>query len=89
MIQVSNLSKSYGSRVLFEDAGFSLSKGDRVGFVGRNGSGKSTLFKVLLDLETKDSGEIITPKGYTIGYLDQHIHFTEETVVQARWQAER
>lgn len=82
MIQVSNLSKSYGSRVLFEEAGFSLSKGDRVGFVGRNGSGKSTLFKILLDLETKDSGEIITPKGYSVGYLDQHIHFTEETVVQ-------
>ena len=82
MLQVSGLTKSYSSRVLFEDISFTLSKGECVGLVGRNGCGKSTLFKIVLGLETPDSGDIATPKGYQIGYLDQHISFTHPTVLE-------
>lgn len=80
MIQVTNLSKSYGGQLLFENISFSLNKGYKVGFVGRNGSGKSTLFKLLLGEEEHDSGEILIPKNYRIGALKQHIQFSHSTV---------
>lgn len=80
MIQINNLTKSYGSRVLFEDLTLKLNAGNKVGFVGRNGSGKSTLFKIILGEESYDSGEIIIPKNYRIGTLRQHLHFTHKTV---------
>jgi ATP-binding cassette subfamily F protein 3 len=52
-----------------------------VGFIGRNGSGKSTFLKLILKQLEPDSGEIIIPKGYKIGHLEQHIQFTHDTVV--------
>lgn len=80
MIQINNLTKSYGTRVLFENLSLKLNAGNKVGFVGRNGTGKSTLFKIILDEEPHDSGEIIIPKNYRIGTLRQHLHFTHKTV---------
>ncbi|DAB37968.1 MAG: ABC transporter ATP-binding protein [Sulfuricurvum sp. RIFOXYD2_FULL_44_160] len=80
MIQINNLTKSYGTRVLFENLSLKLNAGNKVGFVGRNGTGKSTLFKIILDEEPYDSGEIIIPKNYRIGTLRQHLHFTHKTV---------
>ncbi|NCB55087.1 MAG: ABC-F family ATP-binding cassette domain-containing protein, partial [Epsilonproteobacteria bacterium] len=67
MIQVSHLYKHFGEQSLFEDINFSLGSGYKVGFVGRNGSGKSTLFKILLDEEEADAGDILIPKNYTVG----------------------
>ncbi|MCB0392253.1 MAG: ABC-F family ATP-binding cassette domain-containing protein [Bdellovibrionales bacterium] len=87
MIQVSNLKKTYGSRVLFEGLTFSLNKGDRVGLVGRNGSGKSTLIKIIVGLEEADEGQITQPQNYKIGYLDQHIHFTKNQLLEECIQA--
>lgn len=80
MIQINNLTKSYGGRVLFQDLDLKLFSGNKIGFVGRNGSGKSTLFKIILGEEPYDSGEIIIPKNYRIGTLRQHLHFTHKTV---------
>ena len=82
MITINNLTKSYGTRVLFEDLNLKLSSGQKIGFVGRNGTGKSTLFKIILDEESHDSGDVIIPKNYTIGTLRQHLHFTHKTVRQ-------
>jgi len=82
MIQVNKLSKGYHNRPLFEDVTFSLSRGERVGLVGRNGSGKSTLMKIIMGVESQDSGTFTTPKGYKLGYLDQHINFTKETLLE-------
>jgi ATP-binding cassette subfamily F protein 3 len=82
MIQVQDISKSFGTQVLFEGVTFTIGKKERLGFVGRNGSGKSTLFKMVLGEYLPDSGKIAVPKGYTIGSLDQHIHFTKETVLE-------
>nr|MDA8099258.1 ABC-F family ATP-binding cassette domain-containing protein [Nitrospiraceae bacterium] len=81
MLQVSDLSKSYGTQVLFENISFVVGRGERVGLVGRNGHGKSTLFKLILDEEHPDSGTISTPTGYRIGHLDQHIRFSHDTVL--------
>ena len=82
MIQVNNLSKHFGEQVLFDSVSFQLGSRERVGLVGRNGSGKSTLFKVILNELTSDGGEITIPKGYKIGALEQHIHFTKKTVLE-------
>lgn len=81
MIQVVKLSKSYGSRVLFEDVSFSVGAGEVVGLVGRNGCGKSTLFKILRQEEEPDDGDIHYGKSYKIGFLDQHIKFSKDTVL--------
>lgn len=81
MIQVSNLRKSFGGQLLLDDATFTINDGERVGLVGRNGSGKSTLFRILLGQEEPDGGKIITPQGYRIGHLTQHVSFTAKTVL--------
>lgn len=80
MIQLTNISKRFGSKELFSNMNFRLNSGDRVGLVGRNGTGKSTLFKLILDEEYPDDGEISIPKGYKIGSLKQHLEFSEKTL---------
>ena len=82
MLQVANIEKSYGKQTLFDGVSFTVNPGERVGLVGRNGHGKSTLFRMILGEEHQDDGTITTPAGYTIGHLSQHIHFTEDTVLQ-------
>lgn len=82
MIQAKNLSKHFGAQDLFDNVSFQLGPRERVGLVGRNGSGKSTLFKLILKELSPDSGEISIPKGYRLGALEQHIHFTKPTVLE-------
>ena len=81
MIQLVNVTKSFGGRTLFEEVTFSLGNGEIIGLVGRNGTGKSTLFKIITGVESYDNGEVKIPKSYNIGTLDQHIHFTHQTVL--------
>jgi ATP-binding cassette subfamily F protein 3 len=80
MIQLTNLSKSFGGQILFQDLNLKMSARQKIGLIGRNGSGKSTLFKIILDEESPDSGEVFIPKNYKIGTLKQHLVFTEKTV---------
>ena len=82
MIRVENLSKSYGRHVLFEDASFKLNPRERLGLVGKNGHGKTTLFRLIIGKENPDSGSIIIPKNYRVGYVRQHLAFTENTVLK-------
>ena len=82
MIQVGNLSKSYGTQVIFYDIGFTVNSGERIGLVGRNGHGKTTLLKMITGEEKPDSGVIGVPNNYSIGYLSQHLSFTEDTVLK-------
>jgi len=81
MIKIANLTKTYGSQILFEDASFNINSQERVGLVGRNGHGKSTLFRMLLGQEEPDEGQIVIPKDYIIGHLEQHLHFTQKSVL--------
>lgn len=81
MIQVDGLTISYRANPLFEKASFTLQPGERCGLVGRNGSGKTTLFRLLIGKETTAIGNISTRKNYRIGTLDQHIQFTQSTVI--------
>ncbi len=89
MIQISSLQKAYGAQILFDDLSFLVNKGERVGLVGRNGTGKTTLFKMILGEEQTDSGTISMPKGYKIGTLEQHIHFTKSNVLEECYKSLR
>ena len=80
MIQIQNVSKSFGVQVLLDGASLLVGDHERVGLVGRNGCGKSTLFKMILGQECVDGGSIDIPKKYTLGYLQQHLNFTHATV---------
>lgn len=82
MIQVSNLSKGYAHQDILENVSFTIHKGDRLGLVGRNGHGKTTLFRMLIGLESPDSGTIQFPKGYRIAYLQQELSFTHKTILE-------
>ena len=101
MIKITDLNKSFAGRVLFDNLNLSVNEKERVGIVGRNGCGKTTLFKILLGKTEYDSGSVSMPKNYKIGYLEQHINFTEGTAVREaclalpanekdeRWKAEK
>ncbi len=83
MLTVSQVSKSHGGRVLFEDVSLQVNRGDRMGLIGANGVGKSTLFSLILDEQTPDSGSITLQRGITIGFLPQETApFGEETILE-------
>lgn len=82
MIQFNRVSKSFGAQVLFDDMSFSINRRERVGLVGRNGHGKTTLFRMVLGEIAPDAGDVIIPKRYRIGHLDQHIRFTRPTLLE-------
>ena len=82
VIQVSNLSKAYGTQVIFDNVGFTVNEGERIGLVGRNGHGKTTLLRMITGEERPDAGVITVPSNYTVGYLSQHLVFSEDTVLK-------
>ena len=71
VIEVRNLRKTFGDRLLFDDVSFSVPKGSIVGIIGANGMGKSTLFKLLMGIEKPDSGDIEIGETVQIAYVDQ------------------
>src|SRR5262245_27322195 len=71
MLQLSNISKAFARRVLFENVSLQINRGDRVGLVGPNGAGKSTLFSIVLNEQSPDSGRVLMERGMTFGYLPQ------------------
>ncbi|MCO6175347.1 ABC-F family ATP-binding cassette domain-containing protein [Flavobacterium sp. NRK F10] len=88
MLNIHNLSVSFGGTYLFEEVTFRLGSGDRVGLVGKNGAGKSTMLKILSGDMKPDSGTIATEKEVKIGFLRQDIDFERgRTVLQEAYQA--
>ncbi len=81
MIHVSNLSVLFGGDPLFNQINFRLTKGDRVGLIGKNGAGKSTLLKILSGEISDYEGDMSYPKGTKIGILKQDIDFDEGCTV--------
>jgi energy-dependent translational throttle protein EttA len=71
VIEVSNLSKQFNDKILFEDLSFDIPAGAVVGIIGPNGVGKSTLFKLLMGMEQPDSGEISIGESVQLAYVDQ------------------
>ncbi len=71
VIEVNNLTKGYGDRVLIEDLSFTLPRNGIVGIIGPNGAGKTTLFKTLMGMEAPDSGSVKIGETVKISYVDQ------------------
>src|SRR5687768_10093051 len=71
LLSIESVSKSFGSRPLFENLSFTLFDGDHVGLVGPNGSGKTTLMKILAGIEDPDAGRRALRKGVRVGYVPQ------------------
>lgn len=88
MLNIHNLSVSFGGTYLFEEVTFRLGAGDRVGLVGKNGAGKSTMLKILSGDIQPDSGTIAFEKDAKIGFLRQDIDFIPgRTVLDEAYQA--
>lgn len=88
MLNIHNLSVSFGGTYLFEEVTFRMGAGDRVGLVGKNGAGKSTMLKILAKDLAPDSGSIATEKEVRIGFLRQDIDFEQgRTVLEEAYQA--
>jgi len=71
VIEVNNLTKGFGDRVLIEDLSFTLPRNGIVGIIGPNGAGKTTLFKTLMGMEEPDSGSVKIGETVKISYVDQ------------------
>ncbi len=82
MIRVKDLSISFSGHEVFSDASFIINSREKIGLIGRNGSGKSTFLKLILKKLEPDEGAVEIPRGYRIGHLEQHIHFTHPTVLE-------
>ena len=83
MLTISQVTKAFGGRTLFEDASLQVNRGDRIGLVGPNGAGKSTLFSLILGETSPDEGKVSLEKSATIGFLPQeNAPAGEETVLE-------
>ena len=84
LVDIQNLSKSFGADVIFTDISFSIGDGQHVGLIAKNGTGKSTLLSILTGKEGYDSGKIVFRRDVRVGYLEQSPHFDpEESVLDA------
>lgn len=70
-LQIENLTKSYGDRMLFADVTFGINEGDKVGLIAKNGTGKTTLLSIIAGKEDYDSGRIVFNNDIRVGYLEQ------------------
>jgi len=81
MLQVIDVSKIYGSKILLDKVSFSISGRQRIGLIGPNGVGKSTLFKIILGEESADSGQVIC--SGKIGFLSQTLLFSSSDTIES------
>ena len=83
-LDVQNLTKSFGSLLLFEDISFSIAEGQKVGLIAKNGTGKSTLLSLIMGKDGYDEGTIIFRRDLKVGMLEQSPRFDpEESVLDA------
>ena len=80
-LSVSNLKKTYGVDVIFDNVSFTINEREKVGIVGKNGAGKTTLFNIISDIEKADSGDIFISKDSSIGYMSQNVNISSEKTV--------
>ncbi|WP_431785671.1 ABC-F family ATP-binding cassette domain-containing protein [Paenibacillus lactis] len=89
ILTVEQLTKSYGEKILFQDASFGMEDGDKIGIIGVNGTGKSTFLRVIAGLEPPDSGKISIGGRIRVRYLAQNPEFApDNTVLQQVFEGE-
>lgn len=87
-IQIENLTKSVGDRMLFADMTLGVNEGDKIGIIAKNGAGKSTMLRILAGLEDYDSGKISFRNGLRVVHLDQDSNFPHDMpIIDACLQA--
>ncbi|MDJ0883098.1 MAG: ABC-F family ATP-binding cassette domain-containing protein [Desulfobacterales bacterium] len=101
MLSIENIHKAYGQYKLFDGVSFRLNTREKIGLVGRNGHGKTTLMRLIVGQEDADAGSVVRPRNYRIGYVQQHLAFTQPTILaeaitglpaheaDQHWKAER
>lgn len=83
-LQVEDLTKSFGSLLLFQNISFGIAEGQRIGLIAKNGTGKTTLMNILAGKEGYDSGNITYRNDLRVGYLEQDPHYPADlTVLEA------
>lgn len=82
MIYLQNLNKRYGKKILFKDINLHLRPKEKLGLIGENGTGKTTLFRVITQMESPDSGNVVIRKGAKLAMLAQELTSEEETVLE-------
>lgn len=83
-LQIENLTKSYGDRILFADITFGVEEGDKIGIIAKNGTGKSTLLNIISGKESPDSGKITFRNNLRVSILEQMPSFLDgATVIEA------
>lgn len=88
-LQIEDLTKSYGDRMLFDGVTFGVEEGDKIGIVAKNGTGKSTLLSIIAGREDADSGRVVWRNGLRVGYLEQKPDFDgNPTVAEAALQSD-
>ena len=80
ILDVQNLTLSFGENTLFSNLSFDIGEKDKVGFVGVNGAGKTSLFKIITGEYTADSGNCFISKNATLGYMEQHTCSNDKTI---------
>lgn len=88
-LQIEDLTKSYGDRLLFADVTFGINEGDKIGLIAKNGMGKTTLLRCIAGQESVDSGTVTFTSGLRMGFLEQSPQLDENlTVTEACLQAD-
>ena len=81
-LQVENISKSYGDKVLFENISFNINEGDKIALIAPNGTGKSSLLKILAGIDSSDrGGEVKFMKDIKVAFLDQMTAFNSQNTL--------
>ena len=84
LVTAEHLTKSYTERLIFDDTGFSIQEGDKIGLIGINGTGKSTLLRMTAGLEEPDEGTIVRGRSLDIRFLSQNpVFLPGETALEA------
>ena len=77
-LQIENLTKSYGDRILFESISFGVNEGEKIGIIAKNGTGKSTLLRIISNKESADNGKITFKNNLKVGFLEQMPDFNPD-----------
>ena len=82
LLEITNLSHSFGDKILFKNTEMIINKGEHIGLVGQNGTGKSTLIKICTDQIIPDEGQMIWQPEISIGYLDQYARIDQDMTMR-------
>ena len=82
LLEITNLSHSFGDKILFKNTEMTINKGEHIGLVGQNGTGKSTLIKICTDQIIPDEGQMIWQPEISIGYLNQYARIDQDMTMR-------